>query len=162
MWNPVFCYLTVPLFPLPPYLGEDLKLDCVSWPSFTCQRSYTSHTSGGEKSKTRSPRGWLQVVFITEKKGSPRSYTFSAQKPHFRGIAPKHSLVITFRIKKNSEFVWKLKFWYKIIIHSLKALRSRFHIEPESMLPGHGRLCDSFRGTKHPPWASKPFNSVLF
>lgn len=46
-----------------------------------CQRSYTSHTSSREKSKTRSPHGWLQVVFITEKKGSPRSYAFSGRKP---------------------------------------------------------------------------------
>lgn len=27
MRNPAFCYLRVPLFPLPSYLGEDLKLE---------------------------------------------------------------------------------------------------------------------------------------
>lgn len=154
----------MPLFPLPPSPGEDLKLDCVSWPSIMCQRSYTSHTSGGEKSKTRSPRGWLQVVFITEKKGSRRSYAFSAQNPHFRGIVLKHSLVITFKIKKKKQTKIRMEteVVIQIIIHSLKTLRSRFHIGPESVLPGHSHLCDSFRGTKHPPWASKPFNSVLF
>lgn len=86
-----------------------------------CQRSSTSQTSGGEKSKTRSPRGWLQVVFITEKKGSPRSYAFSPKNPHYRGIAPKHSLVITFKIK-NSRIHMETEVLIKIIIHSLKNL----------------------------------------